>query len=222
MRSFKEFLQEDTVTNVGKSLVYYIIMIDVKRSEISDKNIYIEKLKREANASFVTFHNLNDNYYSIAAKIDIDGNFNEETAKQINGKIDSIFSAGKIDPYTFSYGTINVVGFPTVKIDFDKVTLSCYREFDEGPLVVLKNLTGIEKFISCKSLTLYQSNHVERGVLSILKIPRIQRFIYSQQDTVEQDRIWQKIVENYVGTGKNISACQTELMKNGMKEYARS
>jgi hypothetical protein len=59
----------------------------------------------------------------------------------------------------------------------------------------------------------YGCTSLRKPILRLLKIKKLKKIIYDNADV-------QAIVNGHM-QDKNIAACQTELMKNGFKEYAK-
>lgn len=73
----------------------------------------------------------------------------------------------------------------------------------------------VDKYID-KVGWLSVSEKYKGPLLSVLKIKEIQGFYFQNSQ-----HPLSKIINYHLNNGRNISACQTELMKNGFKEYAK-
>lgn len=109
-------------------------------------------------------------------------------------------------------GSVWLKGIPEVSIEYNGVNLAA--------LPGLKTFKGIEKKLNCNMLMLNLEGET-CGVLSILKIPGLQRiFNVTSSDNKEQRQVVD-LLEKNLAEGKNVIACQEELFKNGLDEYAK-
>jgi hypothetical protein len=76
----------------------------------------------------------------------------------------------------------------------------------------LTSLEGAPSSVS-GSFSCYGCTSLRKPILRLLKIKKLKKIIYDNADV-------QAIVNGHM-QDKNIAACQTELMKNGFKEYAK-
>ena len=106
-------------------------------------------------------------------------------------------------------GGIWLKGIPTINLEYDTINLA--------PTDSTKSFKGIEKKITCKFLFLNLEKKAI-GILSILKIPTLQEIVNVSSNPEQRQvvEILSKYLEN-----KNIIACQEELFKNGLDEYAK-
>lgn len=90
-----------------------------------------------------------------------------------------------------------------------------YVQFDHP--VKVTNIAEI--FPDAHTLKFFQSNYLTGGVLGLFKLKKLKR-ISAEWMNDETKKVFD-IVNKALSSGRNASACQTELMKNGLKEYAK-
>lgn len=108
-----------------------------------------------------------------------------------------------------SEGKLVCHGIPSAKVDYHDIKLSLSEKNT--------TLTGLNKVIgaSCNNLVISNINFVKGNVLSLLKIPK------TCEAQFEISQPWAKIVDKHLIGDRNIIACQEELFKNGLDEYAK-
>lgn len=125
--------------------------------------------------------------------------------------------------YDFSFlpVTSTTFTFSTIRETFPKFPrpIQCQKG---RPIIhsKFKSFTGIENVFDCEKLTISNANDGVNitGFLSFLKMPRL-KHVEMTPLTVEQAEAF-KIINDYLNGDRNISKCQTQLLKNGLKQFA--
>lgn len=102
---------------------------------------------------------------------------------------------------------------PTFKVECDRVALN-YNSLGDKK----NTLEEIHKILSAKEITIYisPSNHITGNVLGLLKIDKLEKLTYILEPVPQ----WFKIVKKHFENGKDIIACQEELIDAGLKDHA--
>lgn len=115
---------------------------------------------------------------------------------------------------------LNCYGIPDTLVDYQIVNIKLAS--------TNTNLTNIEKVVgkSVEILYIEHCQYLKERVLSLFKLTRVDELyltntVFDPEYHSSNLTPWQKIVQTHFNTGRNIAACQTELMKNGFKEYAK-
>jgi len=104
---------------------------------------------------------------------------------------------------------------PTFKISCDRISLN-FSSLAKKEI----SLHDIHKVVDTKHLTLFSSASVTiaSSVLGLLKIPRLEKLDF--MGITQKAPKWFEIVKNHFNSGKNVFACQEELIDAGLKDYA--
>ena len=108
-----------------------------------------------------------------------------------------------------SYAELDCYGIPTSLIDYETINLILNTRSI--------SLSGIHKMIgkNCKVLGISNTDFIKGNVLSLLKLPKMCQIEWKLKQP------WVKIVDSYLTRDRNIIACQEELFKHGLDEYAK-
>lgn len=103
-----------------------------------------------------------------------------------------------------------------------------FSNFDYSKITIYlppnSTLTNIEKLlINVNHLEINNVENLAGGLLGILKIKELNTLALQVSKKTNLTKINQisKIISAHLKGDRNIAACQTELMKNGFKEYAK-
>jgi hypothetical protein len=104
---------------------------------------------------------------------------------------------------------------PGIAFDWPKVTIDC----QDG------SLKDIDKHVKCSILNIGSAKNVKSNALGILKIKDLS-VIYEMGAKIserpkEQPYLWLKIIDEHLHSDKNVLACQRDLMKAQLLEYAK-
>lgn len=119
------------------------------------------------------------------------------------------------DRYLFDFDSLRVLIFSRMnfKVNFNTIYIMVKASSD------FEKLTGLDKLIECRSLFLVAPGTIDGNVLSILKIKGIKHFAVF--GFAKAGKEWPPIIRKYVVNKGSILDCQEELIKNGLKEYAK-
>ena len=112
-----------------------------------------------------------------------------------------------------AYSCQNLIAIDTHMPKLKRLIVSC------SGLTSLKN---IHKFAPNLESLQINMNPIESNILGLLRLPKLRFFIYSPgADGADRLKQALQIVEKHFKGDKNIIACQEELFKNGLDEYAK-
>ena len=212
MRSFKQYLKEDSITPGSVSFEITIWTgVELGGSTLYDihvaiKNAFSENLdiivKRESHDDIViTFSDLITEHATdkfLLKLFHVATHLAESELKmrynRISSDIDSVLICE---------------GFPPFKLEWNQIRLI----FDKPD----QKITGIDKLIGMNNtVTIHQCENIVGGVLSLLKIKHGTLIMFWNKTPMPK---WITIVHKYL-KDKNIIACQKELYDNDLDEYA--
>jgi hypothetical protein len=125
--------------------------------------------------------------------------------------------------YDFSFlpAEVTTFTFSTIQSDFtsfnNSITCNTGRPIIHKKFV---SFTGIENVFNCEKLSISNADDITQciGFLSFLKIPRLK--IVEMSPLTEPQAAALKIINDHLDGHRNLSKCQTELFKNGLKQFA--
>lgn len=105
---------------------------------------------------------------------------------------------------------VNVVGIPKIMVGTEFLKITCPKNF---------KLTDSEKTINCKTLRLIDPDNIVGNVLSLLKIPNLNRITTAMN--INMNIHWLSYVNNQLQGDRDILECREELIEAGLKDFAR-
>lgn len=213
--TFKQFLNEAIVPEVSLNIHFSpgVSKFKIPASEKQELHSKFESFLHQLNFEFDVNYfnsdaiefvliNLSEDLYADSSKI-------QSTYNKLKKHCQSFLTNTKthIDDET-SWAILKFTALPTKLIDWNYVEIAPHIT---KPI----SLAGVHKIIQPKeSLIVANLRAVNESVLGLLKIDK-DTDIYLN-GTSE----WSRIVRKYL-TDRDIAKCQTELLKNGLKQYAK-
>lgn len=204
---------------------------DFIKESSSEKSIELSKLPRQLQNTM--------GLYVMGNKINLTGNASfMADSGIINERGELKYKFGKVA--TFDISRCNLTSFKNFPDLIDGNFFAYNNNFssiDYFPAEVhgmidlsvnhnLTSLKGLDTFLKkCERTELYIPGSLQSHLLCVMKIPGIyQVSIDDNEMSLDSDEPVvraARIVTHHLRTDKGISACQTALLKNGLKEYAK-
>lgn len=213
MRSFKQYLQEEIEP------IYELFCNFYLESSLDEDPSVIKRLKDYAkttfpNSEFIERADVVEMFLQIQPQqldsiLGISGEFKLKMSAEFKNEG---YPVQHISAILFSYG------LPKHELNYEDVNVQL--------LAINDSLSGLDKFIGprVQMITIQDGANLRKNVLSLFKMPHVKTFSIERGVFVRTDTPfdgWSTIVMKHLKGDRNIAACQTELLKNGFKNYAK-